>query len=123
MTLSSSVNIGGGGLAPGSKMLLCGNFSGSLNDTHHAKFGSISSRNKLSGKGSSIKSAPGGGGILTSFSSIGYNSLLSGGLRDPLKPPQPYAAASFNDIFGSLAVRPFFKTVANFAHSGWDECT
>lgn len=123
MRLSSSVSTGKGGLAPGSRILLCGNFSGSLNETHHAKLGSISSRNKLSGSGSSIRSTPGGGRIFVSVSSIGYNSLLSGGRKDPLKPPQPYAAASFNCIFGSLAVRPLFNTLDSLPHRGWDECT
>ena len=86
--LSASVRFGPGDFAPGSKILLCESFGGSVKATQTDAFETIASLKILSGLDNCAFSETGGGWMVTSSSTV-YNSLLNGGLTAPVNPAHP----------------------------------
>lgn len=116
--LSSSFSAGAGGLVPGSMMLLCDSFAGSLKATQKQSFAVISSVNKLSSLAIVVFEDISGAGTV---SPIGIISFPRGGRKSPVKPGHPYEAASTSLCLGDFAVFPSCKTCWNFDARGWDE--
>lgn len=96
-------------------MLLWDSFGGSVKATQRQLFSEISSVNKLSSL-VIIAFVESSGAGTTSDS--GIISFPRGGRKDPVKPGQPYEAASVSLCFGALAVFPFCKTCFNFGARG-----
>ena len=117
------MSLHGSRLAPGKIMLLWEYFNGSEKATQTASFDSIGSLKRLSWLTRSIFEADDGSEIFTQSwlsGSIGYISLLSGGLTDPVNPANPYAAESVSFSFGDAAVLfPPRASFANFLPNGW----